>query len=218
MKVATTLALVLTPLLVAADGWHFETTSGRADGTGSRSCQRFYMKKSENWTFKMDKKVGRSRRSAEPAPQGGWGDTNNGNTPSSGGWTPPPYSNNPSDGGWAPLGQPPQNNQPPQNSQPPRNNQPPQNGGWNGPKSPPPQNKPTPQNKPPPQNNGNRGQGGNWNGPTQAPPSLRCCVKMYLDDDCKEKDNESCLEERGDNRMGKGKAAKDFKSFNVACL
>jgi hypothetical protein len=173
MKLTTTLALVLTPLLVAADGWHFETSSGRADGTGSRSCQKFYMKKTENFTFKMDQMKSRSKRSA--APQGCSQRDSNEKRCGNGDWG--------------------SNNNPP-------------NGGSNGPQGPPPQNRP-----PPPPNNG-----GQWNGPTgPPPPALKCCLKIYADDYCKDKDHESCVEDKGDKREDKGKAGKDFRSFNVAC-
>ncbi|QDS75125.1 hypothetical protein FKW77_007534 [Venturia effusa] len=73
MKFASALALVLTPLLVVADGgWHFETQKGRADGTGTKRCQKFYMARQENFSFKLDHVKGnkprsmRIERAAEP--------------------------------------------------------------------------------------------------------------------------------------------------------
>ena len=170
MKLATTFTLVLTPLLVVAEGWHFETSSGRADGTSSRSCQRFYMKKTENFTFKMDLMKVRSKRSA--APQGCSPQDFNERRCGNGDW----------------------GNRP--------------NGGWNGPQGPP----PPPLNRQPPPNNG-----GQWKGPTAPPTTLKCCLKIYSDEDCKDKDHETCLEDKGDKREDRGKAGRDFRSFNVAC-
>ncbi|KAE9962371.1 hypothetical protein BLS_000422 [Venturia inaequalis] len=270
MKIPTTLALAVLPFLITAQqqkGWLFETSSGRAQGIGSRSCQRYYLKKSENWTLKLGPmKKSRKVRSASPEPQSGWGEAGwgNGNVlpppPTGGGWgdgpvqdggwgntplqdgggtwnpvanptgwTPPPDlppSNNglpPStSGGGAPSWTPPTPNQPepnrppppPQteNKPPPSNNKPPPqdtNGGtWYGPKGPPANN-----GGRPPQNNG-----GQWNGPTSAKPStLKCCVKMYLDDDCKDSHDEGCVVDKNDKRTDKGKASKDSKSFNVVC-
>jgi hypothetical protein len=189
MKLAATLALVLAPLLVVADGWHFETSSGRADGTGSHNCQRFYMKETENFTFKLDAMRSRSKRSAEP--QGCSQRDHNEGRCGNGDWA--SYTS-PQNGGWNGPATP-----------PPQNGQPQNNGGWNGPSTPPHQNAP-------PQNNG-----GQWKGPTAAPPALRCCLKVYGDDDCKDKDNEMCVEDQSNKRDFRGKAGKDFKSFNVAC-
>lgn len=279
MKLPTTLALAILPLLITAQqqkGWLFETSSGRAQGIGSRSCQRFYLKKSENWTVKLEPmKKSKKVRSASPEPQSGWGDAGwgNGNTspPSQngGGWgngnLPPPsqngagYGNAPIQNGggtwnpvpdpnaWVPMSQlppsnngggsppaswtPPPQNQPAPNKQTPppqsnnrpppqNNNKPPSqnsNGGtWNGSKAP-----PTNNNRPPSQNNGGRppqNNGGQWNGPVSGPPPpLKCCVKIYLDDDCKDTYDEGCVVDKNDGRFDKGKASKDAKSFNVIC-
>lgn len=146
--------------------------------------------------------------------------SNNGGGSPPASWTPPPQQNTP-----------PQQNQPAPNKQtpppqsnnrpPPQNNNrpPPQNsnsGTWNGAKTP-----PTNNSRPPPQNNGGRppqNNGGQWNGPVSGPPRpLKCCVKIYLDDDCKDTYDEGCVVDKNDGRFDKGKASKEAKSFNVVC-
>lgn len=260
MKLPTTLALAILPFLINAQyhkSWLFETSSGRAQGIGSRSCQRFYMKKSEYWTVKLEPtKKNKKVRSASPEPQGGWSDAGwgNGNTPppsqNGGGWGNSPGQNGggtwsqaqepngwapPSNnGGGAPTWTPPPANQPvPNRPQPPpqpqnNNRPPPQNsnrppsqdpygGTWNGPKAPPGNNN----GAPPQQNTGGRppqNNGGQWNGPVAPPlaPS-KCCVKIYLDENCKETYDEGCVVDKNEGRFDKGKATKDAKSFNVLC-
>ncbi|TID22458.1 hypothetical protein E2P81_ATG11559 [Venturia nashicola] len=185
MRIPTTLALVILPFVITAQqhrGWLFETSSGRAQGVGSRSCQRFYMKKAEEWTMKLDPaKRSKKVRSASPEPQGGWGDAGwgNGNAPPTstpqdgGGWGVSPI---PSSGGtWSPTA-PDSNGWGSSPQLPPSNN-----GGGYQPWTPPPQVQPSPNRQPPPlPQNPNKpwppkeSKGGEWNGP-KAPPSNSNC-------------------------------------------
>ncbi|QDS78019.1 hypothetical protein FKW77_002803 [Venturia effusa] len=239
MKLPTTLAVAMLPLLIAADeskSWLFETTSGRAQGIGTRSCQRFYMKTGENWTLKLEPGVGKMKaRSASAEPQGGWG--NSGGNP---GWAdahpPPPSPQNgggdrPSSGGtWNPTPNPdgrgsPSNNgawNPPTPNQPNRQPPPPSNNGEWIPPQPQNNNRPPPPNTnrptPPPNN------GGLWNGPVSAPSApqqggrpLRCCVRVYLDEACKNIADEGCVVDKKEEMFNKGSARRDGKSFNVVC-
>lgn len=212
MKLATTIALVLAPLLVIADGgWHFETSSGRADGFGTKRCQRFYMKKQESFSFKLDKHLKsrsmRIKRAAEPQ-SGEWGSYNsNGPTNSPANYNPgnsnPPQSYNPGNGN-PPQSYNPGNGNPGNYNGPPQTNKPNNNNNNN--------NKPQ-QGKP-----GNNGNGGQWNGPTKPQEIPKCCLKAYQDDNCKDLDNEVCVEDKSDEkRQYRGKAGRDFRSFNIFC-
>lgn len=152
----------------------------------------------------MDPRKSRSmriKRAAEPQ-SGEWGSYDNNNNPPAGPWSPSAGSYgqsgtwNPSGGSYSQSG-----------------------GTWNGVSSTPPQtNKPSDNyNRPQPRPQSG-GIGGDWKGPTGPPPSpLKCCVRMYQDDDCKDKDTEKCVEDKNDRRHEKGKAPKDQKSFNIIC-
>lgn len=216
MKTVTALALALAPLLVVAhDGlpsWHFETQSGRADGSGTKRCQKFYMKKQENFTFKIDHHASRSsriKRYPQSSQSGEWGNYNpqGGNN-----YNPQGGNYNPSSGNYNPTGN---YNPPTGNYNPPTGNYNPPSGNYNPTPQPKPNNN---NNKPQPNKPQDKGNGGTWNGPTRPSEPARCCLKMYTDDDCKDLDIESCVEDKSDEKRNtKGKAPKEFRGFNIAC-
>ncbi|TLD21586.1 hypothetical protein E2P81_ATG08174 [Venturia nashicola] len=197
MRLTTALALALTPLFAVAENppagsWHFETQSGRADGVGTKHCQKFYMKKLETFSFKLDHHSTRTPTKRFPQPQSGTGDWGLYGPNGPNGPVPAISNPKPANSG-STVGQP---------IQP---------GGLPGvlPLTP-----PTKPSDPTPT--------GVWNGPVQPPKPAeekpKCCLKYYTDDDCKVLDSEMCVEDKSDEKRNtKGRAPKEFRSFNIAC-
>lgn len=250
MKLAISLALVLTPLVVVADtvfssrdgpsAWHFETQTGRADGSGTKRCQKFYMKKQENFSLKLDKeKSGHSRIKRFAQPQSGeWGSFNSNaginpsyvptdgpNNPQPGYIPPTSGSIPPTSGSVPPAGYTPPSGNPPAGYTPPSGGPP---AGW----TPPPAGYNPPAGWTPPagQQTGkpnkdkDNNNGGQWNGPTspttgKTQRTPKCCVKLYTDDECKDYDTEHCVEDKSDDKRSiKGKASKEYRGFNILCM